>query len=88
MAYQKLQGRSAAAVTPSNTVNIPSASTQDGSGNNGCVLYVGGAGSVKILTVAGNEVTLVGIAAGTFIPIQVLRVFATGTTATSIVAIW
>ena len=32
MAYQKLQGRSAAAVTPSDTLNIPSASTQDGSG--------------------------------------------------------
>jgi hypothetical protein len=88
MAYQKLQGRSAAAVTPSDTTNIPSVSTEDGSGNNGCVLYVGGAGDVKVLTVGGNEVTLVGIAAGTFIPIQVLRVFATGTTATNIVAIW
>ena len=88
MAYQKLQGRSAAAVTPSDTTNIPSISTEDGSGNNGCVLYVGGVGDIKVLTVGGNEVTLVGIAAGTFIPIQVLRVFATGTTATSIVAIW
>ncbi len=88
MAYQKLQGRSAAAVTPSDTSNIPSVSTQDGSGNNGCVLYVGGAGDVKILTVGGNEVTLVGIGAGTFVPINVLRVFSTGTTATNIVAIW
>ena len=88
MAYQKLQGRSAAAVTPSNTSNIPSVSTQDGSGNNGCVLYVGGVGNLKVLTVGGNEVTFTDVPTGTFVPVQVLRVFATGTTATNIVAIW
>jgi len=88
MAYQKLQGRSAAAVTPSNTSNIPSVSTQDGSGNNGCVLYVGGVGNLKVLTVGGNEVTFTNVPTGTFVPVQVLRVFATGTTATNIVAIW
>ena len=47
MAYQKLQAERAAAVTPSNTVNIPSVSTADGTGNNGCVLYVGVAGDLK-----------------------------------------
>jgi hypothetical protein len=88
MAYQKLQGRSAAAVTPSNTTNIPSVSTENGSGNNGCVLYVGGGGNLKVLTVGGDEVTFVNIQDGSFIPIQVLRVYATGTTATNIVAIW
>ena len=88
MAYQKLQGRSAAAVTPSNTSNIPSVSTEDGNGNNGCVLYVGGTGNLKVLTVGGDEVVFSNVQAGTFVPIQVLRVFATGTTATSIVAIW
>jgi len=88
MAYQKLQGRSAAAVTLSNTSNIPSVSTQDGSGNNGCVLYVGGVGNLKVLTVGGNEVTFTDVPTGTFVPVQVLRVFATGTTATNIVAIW
>ena len=88
MAYQKLQGRRAAAVTPSDTANIPSISSEDGSGNNGCVLYVGGAGNVKVLTVGRDEVTFTGVQAGTFMPVQVLRVFATGTTATSIVALW
>jgi hypothetical protein len=88
MAYQKLQGRSAAAVTPSDTTNIPSVSTEDGSGNNGCVLYVGGGGNLKVLTVGNDEVTFVNIQDGSFIPIQVLRVYATGTTATNIVAIW
>lgn len=88
MAYQKLQGRSAAAVTPSDTANIPSVSTEDGSGNNGCVLYVGGGGNLKVLTVSGDEVTFVNIQDGSFVPIQVLRVFSTGTTSTNIVAIW
>ena len=85
MSYQKLQAGRAAAVTPSDTVNIPAVT---GGTNNGCVLYVGGAGDLKVLTIGGDEVTLVAVPAGSFIPVQVLRVFSTGTTATSIVALW
>jgi len=88
MAYQKLQAERAAVVTPSNTADIPSVSTADGTGNNGCVLYVGVAGDVKVKTVGGDEVVFTGILAGSFIPVQVLRVFVTGTTATNIVALW
>ena len=88
MAYQKLQAYRAAAVTPSDTVTIPSVSTQDGKGNNGCLLYVGVAGDVKVTTAGGDDVTFTGILAGSFIPVQVLKVFATGTTATNIVALW
>ena len=88
MSYQKLQVCRAASVTPSNTVDIPSVSTQDGTGNNGCVLYVGGFGDVRVLTAGGDDVTFVGINGGTFVPVQVLRVFATNTTATDIVAMW
>lgn len=85
MSYTKLQAGRAAAVTPSNTVNIPAIT---GGTNNGCVLYVGGAGNIKVLTIGGDEVTLVAVPAGSFIPVNILRVFATGTTATSIVALW
>lgn len=85
MSYQKLQSGRAAAVTPSDTVNIPAVT---GGSNNGCVLYVGGAGNLKVLTIGGDEVILPNVQAGTFVPVQVLRVFATGTTATSIVALW
>jgi hypothetical protein len=43
MAYQKLQASRAAAVTPSDTANIPSVSGPAGETvNNGCTLYVGG----------------------------------------------
>jgi hypothetical protein len=56
--------------------------------NQGCVLYVGGDGDLSVVTSSGSEVTLVGIVAGSFIPVQVLRVEATNTTATNIVALW
>lgn len=89
MAYQKLQANRAAAVTPSDTVNIPSISTDPGAGrNNGCVLFVGATGNLRVLTTGGDDVTFAGINAGTFIPVQVLRVFATGTTAANILALW
>lgn len=88
MSYQKLQAYRAAAVTPSNTTDIPSVSTQDGSGNNGCVLYIGGDGDVKVTTAGGDTVTFVGLTAGSFVPVQVVRVWSTGTNATDIIALW
>jgi hypothetical protein len=85
MAYQKLQAGRAATIVPSDTANIADVS---GGSNNGCVLYVGTAGNLRVLTVGGDDVTFVGINTGAFIPVQVLRVFATGTTAGNIVALW
>ena len=87
MAYQKLQAYRAASVTPSDTTEIPTVGGGDGV-NNGCVLYVGVTGDVKVKTVAGNDVVFTGVPAGSFMPIQVDQVFATGTTATNIVALW
>lgn len=51
-------------------------------------LYVGGAGSIKVdFRNDGTGVTLAGVLAGTVLPIQVSKVYATGTTATNIVAL-
>ncbi len=92
MAYQKLQASRAAAVTPSDTVNIPSVSGPSGETiNNGCTLYVGGTGDVRVLTAGGDTVEFTNVPAGTFMPIQAVRVYATGHTtaaATNIVALW
>jgi len=88
MAYQKLQAYRAAGITPSDTANIPNVSTQDGSGNNGCVLFIGTGGDIKVKTAGGDEVTFTNVADGTFFPVQVVRVFATGTTASEIIALW
>lgn len=86
MATQKLQANRASVVVPSDTVNIPSIN-----GNEGiepCVLYVGTGGDLKILTGGNDTVTLVNVQGGTFLPISVLRVFATGTTALNIISLW
>jgi len=55
--------------------------------NEGAVLYVGTQGNVVVETAAGNEVTFTGITAGTFMPIQILKV-KTATTASNIIAMW
>jgi hypothetical protein len=66
------------AVVPSDTV----AFTRNVRG-----LYIGSAGNVVAVTLAGTAVTFTGVPAGTFLPIEVLRVNATGTTAGSIVGL-
>lgn len=83
--YNLTQFGRAAAVTPSNTEDIPSVS---GGENDGCCLYIGGAGVVKALTIGGDEVFFHAVPAGTTLQVKVLRVFSTGTTATNIVALW
>jgi hypothetical protein len=86
MANQKLQVARAAAVTPSNTVDIPYVGGGDIKWD--CVLYIGGAGNLRVLTAGEDDVTFTGVLAGSFLPVQVKRVFASGTSATNIVALW
>ena len=56
--------------------------------NPGCVLYAGSGGNIRVLTTGNDEVTFVGIAPGAFIPVQVKRVFDTGTGPSDIIALW
>lgn len=51
-------------------------------------LYVGGAGNVKVDMALGTTVTFASVAAGTILPIQVVKVYSTDTTATNIVALY
>lgn len=58
--------------------------------NNGCLLWVGGAGTVKVVTAGGQTVTItapIGILGGTA-PLNVTKVFSTGTSATLMVALF
>lgn len=52
------------------------------------VIYVGTSGDVRVLTAGGQDVTFVGIIGGSFLPVQVLKVFQTGTGASDFVALW
>jgi hypothetical protein len=63
-------------------------SSQSGMGNPGCFLYVGGAGNVSVITIGGDQITFNSVPAGTTLPIQVLKLRATGTTATAVNALW
>lgn len=52
-------------------------------------LWVGGAGNLAvILKGMQTPVTLVGVAAGSLLPLRVSRVMSTNTTATNIVSLW
>jgi|TARA_B110000977_G_scaffold145524_1_gene184625 hypothetical protein len=85
---QKLQSSRASVVVASDTVNIPSISSQNGKGNNGCTLYIGAGGNLRVLTVGGDDVVFTALPTGSFLPVNVLRVFNTNTTATDILALW
>mgnify|MGYP003116556610 CR=1 FL=1 len=54
----------------------------------GCVLYIGTAGNIKVTTVGNDDVTFIGVNTGAFFPVQVKKVFATGTSADNIIALW
>lgn len=72
----------------SKTFEIYQQSSQTGLGNQGCVLYVGTGGTLKVLTSGNDIVTFVNIQDGIFLPVNVLKVFSTGTSALNIIALW
>lgn len=51
-------------------------------------VYVGVTGNLKVDMANGDTVTFVGLAAGVIHPIRAQRIYATGTTATSIVGVY
>lgn len=63
-------------------------SPQTGGGNQGCVLYVGGTGDLEVVTTGFDDVTFFGIIGGSFIPVHVVQVKSTLTSATNIIALW
>jgi len=52
------------------------------------VIYVGGAGDVRVLTAQNDDVIFYGAVAGQVLPVQVIRVWSTSTTATNMLAIY
>lgn len=68
----------ALAITPSDTRNL----------ENPSVVYIGVGGNIKVTTANGDDTTFVGLLAGSILPVQVIRVWNTGTTATNLVRIY
>jgi hypothetical protein len=75
-------------VSSGNAYSIYQQGPQTGLGNQGAVLYIGTGGTLKVTTSGNDIVTFASIQDGTFFPINVIKVFATGTTATNIIALW
>jgi hypothetical protein len=64
--------------TASDTVNLLTPS----------IIYVGNNGNVKVTTAQGDETIFLNVQSGSVVPVQVLRVWATGTTATNMLRIY
>lgn len=69
---------SGADITPSDSSNLSTTSR---------ALWVGGSGDLRVTMAGGQTVTLRNAPTG-MCPIRVIRVHATGTTATGLVAVW
>ena len=51
-------------------------------------IWIGGSGDLKVTTRGGDTFTLVGVPAGTLLPLRATRIWSTGTTATNLVALY
>jgi hypothetical protein len=67
---------------------IYQASSQTSNGNPGCNLYIGGAGNVKVTTIGGDVITFTATPVGQVLPVQVIKLHSTGTSATLVNALW
>lgn len=68
------------AITPDNDADLP---------DNVRALYVGSAGDIKVDFVdSGSGVVIKNTTAGSILPVQIKRVYATGTTATNLVGLF
>lgn len=63
-------------------------SPQTSMGNPGCYLYCGGAGNISVVTIGNDIATFFAVPAGTTLPIQVVKLRSTSTTATNVMALW
>jgi outer membrane protein assembly factor BamB len=95
--YNTTTGTAATVTAITNTILLLNANLFSASGNyiiyaqnnkEACVLYIGTGGNLRVLTASGQDVLFTGLLGGTFLPVQVLKVFATGTTASNLVALW
>jgi hypothetical protein len=68
----------AVAVTPDDDTDLTTAAD---------ALYIGTTGDLSVITIGGDTVTFANVPAGMVLPVSVLRVKATNTTASDIVAI-
>ena len=68
------------AVTPSDSTDLTYSTCR--------AIYVGGDGDISLVDGNGATIVFSGVTAGSILPVQTARINATGTTATSIIALY
>lgn len=71
--------RDCADITPSNTANMAREAR---------AIFIGSGGNLKITTQYGSTVTFKNLVRGQILPVQVVKVWATGTTAGDLIALY
>lgn len=71
--------RNIAAITPSNTVDLPNPTK---------AIYVSATSTLVVDTIGGQTVTISSLVGGIWHPIQVTRVYVTGTSASGLLGSW
>ena len=71
--------RNAAVVTPSNSADLTYVTRG---------VYVGTGGNIKVTTAGGQDITFSNVIGGLVLPFAVKRIWATGTTASDMIALW
>ncbi len=80
LANTSVPATDAKTITPSDTVDFPRESSR--------AIWCGVAGDIAVITFDGTTVTFVGVLAGSVLPVACTRVLSTGTTATSLLALY
>ena len=88
MPTNTLQGFNANEITPIDSANITLGGPIIDGLDNGVCLYVGTTGDVKVTMIAGQTVTFTNVQGGSILPIQINKLWATGTTALNFVAVY
>jgi len=88
MPTNTFQGFNAMDITPSDTNNVTLGGQAIDGVENGVCLYVGSGGDIKVTMIGGQTVTFANVPNGSFLPIQVNKVWASGTGASSILGLY
>jgi hypothetical protein len=88
MASFTLQAFNAESVSPNDSQDLLLSGSPIEGVENGALLYVGTGGTLTVTTLGGQQVTLTNVPNGSYVPIQVKKVWATGTSASDILALF
>lgn len=82
------QALNAQLIVPSDTTNITLSGGNVSSTNTGACIYVGTGGNIRVTMIGGQGVIFYNVPNGSFLPIQVLKVWQTDTNASDMLALY